>query len=137
MARTKDANATLPYVQRLLDDEYLHQQIRDAVVWLRSVYGRVAQERGQAAEDKKLYDSLRRAATSIRNASVALRQPEPPPKHRGRNLLIIAVAVGATVAIVKVAERQDAATSTTNPPTGADRETATGQAQDGTTAAPS
>ncbi len=113
MARTNKAKATLPYVQRLLQDEYVQEQLREAVVGLRNAYGRAARKRSQAPEDKKLYDSLRRAATSIRNATMALRKPEPPPKRRGRKLLIIAVAAGAAAMLTRLGKRQEH--STTSP----------------------
>jgi hypothetical protein len=115
MANTKTATSALPYLQRLLEDDYVQEQLLDAAAGLRTAYGRAAYKRAQAAEDKKLYSSLRRAATSIRNAAIALRQaPEPPPKHRGRNILIIAFAVGATIAMTKWAQqRPEAAWSET------------------------
>ena len=91
MANSSRAKSALPYLQRLLEDEYVQQQLRDAVTGLRDAYGRAARERAQAADDRKLYRNLRRAATSIRNATTALR-PEPAPKRRGRKLLIVGLA---------------------------------------------
>jgi hypothetical protein len=112
MAKTKNAKSALPHVQRLLEDEYVQEQIRNAAAALRNAYGRAARKRAQATEDKKLYSSLRHAATSIRNATIALRRPpEPPPKHHARSILIIALAIGATVMITKLAEEQKAALS--------------------------
>jgi hypothetical protein len=97
----------LPYFQRLLEDEYVQEQLRGAAAGLRDAYDRAARQRAQATEDKKLYGSLRHAATSIRNAAGALkRAPEPPPKHRARNMLIVALAVGATVLMAKLAQKQ-------------------------------
>jgi ferric-dicitrate binding protein FerR (iron transport regulator) len=103
MAKTGKAKGTLPYVRRLLEDEYVQDQLREATIGLRNAYGRAAQKRTQAPDDKKLYGSLRRAATSIRNATVALRQPEPPPKRRGRKLLIIAATAGAAAMLTRLA----------------------------------
>jgi hypothetical protein len=106
MGKSKNAQAVVPYLQRLLEDEYLQEQIVEAVSGLRSAYGRAARKRAQAAEDKKLYGSLRRAATSVRNAVIALREPEPPPSRRGRNALVLALAIGAAAAITKAAQKQ-------------------------------
>jgi hypothetical protein len=86
MAKTKNAKSALPHVQRLLEDEYVQEQIRNAATGLRNAYGRAARKRAQATEDKKLYGSLRHAATSIRNATIALQRPRaasqaPRPEH--------------------------------------------------------
>src|SRR5947209_10963590 len=102
MAQTNKAKRTLPYVQRLLEDEYVQDQLREAAIGLRKTYGRAARKRTQAPDDKKLYESLRRAATSIRNATVALRRPEPPPKRRVRKLLIIVAAAGAAAMLTRL-----------------------------------
>jgi hypothetical protein len=107
MAKTEKAKAALPYVQRVLEDEYVQEQVREAVIGLRNVYGRAARKRSQAADDKKLYGSLRRAATSIRNATMALRTPEPPPNRRGRKLLIIAVAAGAAATLTRLGRHEE------------------------------
>jgi hypothetical protein len=97
MATSKQAQAALPYVQRLVEDEYVQEQLRTAAVRLRDVYRRAARQRGKAAEDKKLYGNLRQAATSIRNATTALQRRKPEPKRRGRKVLAIAL-VGAGAA---------------------------------------
>jgi hypothetical protein len=104
MAKTAKVKRTLPYLQRLVQDEYVQDQLREAAVGLRKAYGRAASKRTQAPDDKKLYGSLRRAATSIRNATVALRRPEPPPKRRGRKLLIITVAAGAAAMLTRLGQ---------------------------------
>jgi hypothetical protein len=105
MAKTT-AKSALPYLRRLLEDEYVQEQLREAVIGLRTVYGRAARKRTQAADDKKLYASLRRAVTSIRNAVRELRETEPPPKRRGRKLLIVAVAAGGAAMLTRLG-RQD------------------------------
>jgi ferric-dicitrate binding protein FerR (iron transport regulator) len=60
---------------------------------------RIARKRGKAAEDKKLYDNLRQAATSVRNASHALQRRKAEPKRRGRRV-VAAVAVGVGIAVL-------------------------------------
>jgi L-lactate utilization protein LutB len=112
MAKTEKAQSTFGYLERLLEDEYVQDQLRSAIAGLRDTYRRAARQRAEATEDRQLYKNLRRAATSIRNAAIALRQPEPAPKRRGRKLLIITLAAGATAILTKlVQKRQSAALS--------------------------
>jgi hypothetical protein len=111
MATTSKAKSALPYVQRLLEDKYVQDQLRDATVGVRSTYRRAVRRRGQATDDKKLYRSLRRAATSIRNATIALRRPEPPPKRRGRKMLVIALCAGGTALLAILVQKQQSGIS--------------------------
>jgi hypothetical protein len=99
MAKTERAKQALPYLRGLADDEYVQEQVRNALDGLASVSRRIARKRGRAAEDKKLYDNLRQAATSVRNASHALQRRKAEPKRRGRRI-IAAVAVGGGVAVL-------------------------------------
>jgi hypothetical protein len=95
-ART--ARSAMPYAQRLIGDEYIQDQLRNAFVKLRDVYGRAARHPGKAAEDKQLYGSLREAVTSIRRAVGAIQEPPPKPKRRGRQVLVLAMlATGAAL----------------------------------------
>jgi hypothetical protein len=104
MAKTERAKQALPYLRGLADDEYVQEQVRNALDGLASVSRRIARKRGRAAEDKKLYDNLRQAATSVRNASHALQRRKAKPKRRGRRI-VAAVAVGGGVAVV-ISERE-------------------------------
>ena len=130
MAKTSNAQSALPYVQRLLEDEYVQEQLRDAAKGLRNAYGRAARQRAQATDDKKLYASLRRAATSIRNATTALRKPEPPPKRRVRKVLIIALAAMGAALLTRLGRHQQHASTAPHlsavggatPPAGAEPE---------------
>jgi ferric-dicitrate binding protein FerR (iron transport regulator) len=99
MAKKERAKQALPYLRGLADDEYVQEQIRNAFEGLGSVSRRIALKRGRAAEDKKLYDNLRQAATSVRNASHALQRRKAEPKRRGRRV-IAAVALGGGVAVL-------------------------------------
>jgi hypothetical protein len=99
------ANATV-YLQRLVEDDYVHEQITEAVSRLHKAYRRAERKKGaKAAEDKKLYGHVRAAAGSIRRAAVAVqRKPPPKPRRRGRKLLAGAVAgAGAVVVVRKLA----------------------------------
>jgi hypothetical protein len=99
MAKTERAKQALLYLRGLADDEYVQEQVRNALDGLASVSRRIARKRGRAAEDKKLYDNLRQAATSVRNASHALQRRKAKPKRSGRRI-VAAVAVGGGVAVL-------------------------------------
>ena len=97
MAKTRKAKSAVPYARRLLEDEYVQEQLRNAAGGLRSAYERARRQRGQATEDKRLYRNLREAATSIRKATLALQRPKPKPKRRRiGKIAILAFAIGGT-----------------------------------------
>lgn len=100
--KSRSARSAMPYAQRLIADQYVQDQLRNAFVKLRDVYGRAARQQGRAAEDKQLYGSLREAATSIRRAVGAIQEP-PKPKHRGRRVLVLALLAGGAALLAKQA----------------------------------
>jgi hypothetical protein len=102
MASKKESKSAMTYVQRLFEDEYVQTQLRDAASGIRSAYGRIRKQPAEAAEDKKLYGSVRQAAISIRKALVALRrpEPEPEPKHRLRTAMVAIAVVATSVLII-------------------------------------
>ena len=108
MAKSKKAKSAVPYARRLLEDEYVQEQLRNAAGGLRAAYERVRKERAQATEDKRLYGHVREAATSIRNAATALRRPKPQPrrKRRLRKIAILAIAVGGTALLTSKLQNQ-------------------------------
>jgi hypothetical protein len=90
-----------PYVQRLVEDEELRDNLRDAYGAARHAYDRVSKN-GKPAQrlmdDKKVQRDLRSAADSLREASDQLRGKR---RHKGRfgRVLLLGV-VGAGVALV-------------------------------------
>ena len=71
-----------PYVQRLVEDAELRENIREAYESLRKAYGRLSNGKAPAKaifDDKKLQKELRTAAVSLRDAGEALREG---PKRR-------------------------------------------------------
>ena len=93
-----------PYVQRVVDDEDLRQNIWSAYESARTVVGRLQNGKHptkQIFDDKKLQKDIKAAAASIRDASVALR--EAPKKQRkggfGRMLLLGMVGGGLALAL--------------------------------------
>jgi hypothetical protein len=93
-----------PYVQRLIEDEDLRQNIVDAYHSARDAYGRLSNGKNptsQIFDDKKLQKHIKNAAGNVRDASVALH--EAPRKRKGgggglKRLLLLGV-VGTGVAL--------------------------------------
>ena len=124
------ADTARPYVQRLIDDDDLRENLREAYEAGRDAYSRAAGAKrpSDVLEDKKLHKHLSNASESLRAASEALREPEKKRGSLGK-LLLIAI-VGGIVALAvsedlrkKVldqlfgAEEEFEYTSTTSAPT--------------------
>src|SRR4030081_101189 len=105
MARSKQAKSAIPYIERLVDDEYVQEQLRNAASGLRVAYKRARSQRAQAAEDKRLYGKLRHAATSIRKAVTALQRPKPQPKHRIRKIASASLSAGGGALLILTLRR--------------------------------
>jgi hypothetical protein len=93
-----------PYVQRLIEDAELRENIREAYESLRKAYGRLSNGKAPAKailDDKKLQKELRSAAVSLRDAGEALREgPKRRKKrHWGRRLLVLVVGAGVALAL--------------------------------------
>lgn len=92
-----------PYVQRLIEDEELRDNLRDALEAARGAYAR-ATGNGKGAvkavtSDRKVQKDLRSAADSLREASEQLRAPKRRKKSRLGRIILLAL-VGAAVALV-------------------------------------
>lgn len=110
MSKTKAARATdiyetareNPYVQRLIEDDDLRANLRDAFDSARGAYGR-ATGNGKGpvnavTNDKKVQKDLRKAAESLREASERLKAPKKRKSRLGK--LILLALVGAAIALV-------------------------------------
>ena len=88
-----------PYIQRLIEDDELRENLRTAYLSARNAYGRMSNGKGPSAalNDKKTQKQLREAANSLKDAADSLRDAKKP-KRRGRGLLLI--VVGVTLAFV-------------------------------------
>jgi hypothetical protein len=93
-----------PYIQRVVEDAELRDNVRAAFDSARSAYGRLTNGKPAARvlmDDKKFQKELKQAADSLREASTALRQG--PRKRRkggfGRLLLVGIVGAGLAVAL--------------------------------------
>ena len=95
-----------PYVQRIVDDEDLRENIVQAYESARHAYGRLSNGKSPTKaifDDKRLQKDIKSAAESIRDAGVALREA-PRRKHKrkrkgGIGKLLLVGIVGAGVAL--------------------------------------
>jgi hypothetical protein len=92
-----------PYVQRLIQDEELRDNIRTAYESGRRAYGRLNNGKAPAKalmDDKKLHKDLQNAADALRDASDALREGPRKRKRKGGigRLLLLAI-IGGGVAL--------------------------------------
>jgi hypothetical protein len=100
MSATDQISRITPYLERLLRDDYIQEQLEDAITGLRRS-SRRAKGRGatEALKDRRLRNQLSAAAGSLTEAARALRQPEPPKRHWIRRALLLAAAgAGAALA---------------------------------------
>src|SRR5919109_2761395 len=98
-----------PYVQRIVEDEELRNNLRDAYDAARHAYGRITGNgKGPVkavTSDKKVQRDLRNAADSLREASEQLRRPKKRKSRLGRLILFGAVAGGITLAVSENARK--------------------------------
>jgi hypothetical protein len=94
-----------PYIQRLIEDAHLRENVQKAIESSKHAYGRLSDGKTPAKalfEDKKLQRDLRQTLEAVREASVAL--AEAPKKKAkkgmgfGRKVMI--VSLGAGLALV-------------------------------------
>jgi hypothetical protein len=97
------------YVQRLMDDEELRANLRDAYEAARHAYDRITGNgKGPVkavTKDKKVQRDLRNAADSLREASEQLRGRRRRKSRVGRFLLLGAVAGGVALALSESARK--------------------------------
>ncbi len=108
MAKKKAAKAgavaAAPYVQRVISDEELRDNVRVAVESAREAFTRLQNGKGvpkTVLDDKKFHRDVSKAASALKDASDALREG-PKKKRKGglfRKLLFLAVAGGVAVAV--------------------------------------
>jgi hypothetical protein len=89
-----------PYVQRLIEDQELRENLRSAFVSARKAYGRVnGKGPAKALDDKKVQRELKDAASSLKDAADALRGGRKKKRRRGRVLLVAVVGAGLALAL--------------------------------------
>src|SRR5882757_6196972 len=116
MSKTKKASQTAgragdlysaarenPYVQRLIEDDELRENLREAFESARGAYGR-ATGNGKGTvkavtSDKKVQKDLRKAAENLQEASERLRKPTKRRSRLGR-LILFALVAGAIALVL-------------------------------------
>jgi len=92
MTATNQLSRVTPYLGRLLEDQYIQEQIGQALTQLRRSSRRAkGRKASEALNDKKLRNQLRAAAASLTSAGRALSAP-PPNQHPERRAAVLAVA---------------------------------------------
>jgi hypothetical protein len=90
-----------PYVQRIVEDEDLRENIADAYDSARKAWARLSNGKSptkQIFDDKKLQKEIKNAAGSIKDASVALHEA-PKQKRGGFGKVLLVGLAGAGVAL--------------------------------------
>jgi len=92
-----------PYVQRLIEDDDLRDNLREAFEAARGAYGR-ATGNGKGpvkavTGDRKVQKDLRQAAESLREATEQLRGPRKRKRSKLGRLIMLGI-VGAVIALV-------------------------------------
>jgi hypothetical protein len=93
-----------PYVQRIVEDDELRDNVRTAFESARKAYARMSNGKGPVkaiTEDKKTQKQLREAATSLREAADSLRSAKGGRKKRkrGRGLMVLVIGAGLAIAL--------------------------------------
>ena len=91
-----------PYVQRVVDDEDLRQNIVQAYESSRDAFARLSNGKSpskQIFDDKKLQKDLKNAAENFRDASIALREAPKKQRKGGFGRLVLLTIVGGGIAL--------------------------------------
>jgi hypothetical protein len=96
-----------PYVQRIVEDDELRENLQQAYESARDAYGRLSNGKSPSKllDDKKLQKDLKNAVDSIRDAGVALRDAPKAQKKRNkgggffRKVLLLGIVAGLALAL--------------------------------------
>jgi hypothetical protein len=102
-----EAARSNPYVQRVIEDDDLQDNVRVAFDAARDAYDRLSSSKSAKKtiqNDKKLHKDLQVAAEALKEAGASLSNPKKKSKKRkggglGRKLLILGVAGGLAIAL--------------------------------------
>ena len=95
MTATESASRLGPYVERLLQNAYVQDNLLDAVENLREAYERAQKRRVEPARDEKIRRQLRQSALSLQKAGEALKSGRQKPKKRRAKRMLILASLGA------------------------------------------
>ena len=96
------AAASNPYVNRLIEDEELRDNLRTAYDSARNAYSRMANGKGPAKalfDDKKTQKELQQAASNLKEAADAIRGGKKTRKKRKGGLILLVVGAGVALAL--------------------------------------
>ena len=98
------ATGASPYVQRVIEDAELRENVRVALENAKKAYARLTNGKPatKVLDDKKLHKEVKQAAESLRDAGQALREGPKKKKRRGgfgKLLLVAIVGAGAALAL--------------------------------------
>jgi len=98
------AEGASPYVQRVIEDAELRENVRVALDNAKKAYARLTNGKPatKVLDDKKLHKEVKQAAESLRDAGQALREGPKKKKRRGgfgKLLLIGIIGAGAAIAL--------------------------------------
>ena len=97
-----------PYLWRLLEDEYVQEQLGQAITGLRQSSRRAkGHSASESIRDKRLRAQLRDAANSLIEAARALQQPPQPKRHRLRRTLLLSAAAVAGALVWRTRSSND------------------------------
>ena len=93
-----------PYVQRVIEDDELRDNVRVAYSAAKGAYGRLSNGKAPTKvlmDDKKLHKDLREAADALRDAGTALRDGKKRKRKGGigRKLFVLVVGAGIALAV--------------------------------------
>jgi adenylosuccinate synthase len=91
-----------PYVQRVMEDPELRENLRSAFESARKAYTRMSNSKGPVkavTEDKKVQRELKEAASSLKDAADSLRGNKKKKRRKGRVLLVAVVGAGLALAL--------------------------------------
>ena len=91
-----------PYVQRVIEDAELRDNVRVAYKAASDAYGRLSNGKAPTKallDDKKLHKDLREAADALRDAGTALRDGKRKKRKGGLGRKLFVLIVGAGIAL--------------------------------------
>src|SRR5256885_5589551 len=91
-----------PYVQRIVEDDELRDNLRTAYESARKAYTRMSNGKGPAKalfDDKKTQRQLKEAASSLKEAADVLRGTRRKKSRRGGKLLLLLIGAGLALAL--------------------------------------
>ena len=91
-----------PYVQRVVEDEELRDNLRTAYDSAKKAYARMSNGKGPAKailDDKKTQRELKEAASSLKEAADSLRGAKKKKRGRGRTLVLLLITAGVALAL--------------------------------------